>query len=236
MSNDSKITIVLADDHPVVRQGLKALLEAEEDFQVVAEAGDGVEAVRLIERHKPDVVVADLMMPGLNGLDLTNEVTKKAPDSRVVILSMFSNEAYVLAALRNGAAGYVLKGSSAADLIQAVREVSTGMRYLSRVFSQNAIEAYVQKAKDSVADVYETLSTREREVLKLVAEGHTSTAIATHLYLSPRTVETHRRTMMNKIGLKTQADLIRFAIKRGLIPLESEIPDIQKLHPKKKIN
>jgi DNA-binding NarL/FixJ family response regulator len=149
-------TIIVADDHHVVRQGLRALLEAEPDFRLVGEASDGLGTVQLVERLKPDVLVIDLMMPGLNGLEVTRQVSQRSPQTRVVILSMHANEAYVLEALRNGASGYVLKDSSAADLVQAVREVVAGRRYLSPPLSERAIEAYVQKAADASLDPYET--------------------------------------------------------------------------------
>lgn len=214
-------TIVLADDHHIVRQGLRALLEAEPDFDLVGETGDGLEAVQLAERLRPDVIVLDLMMPGLNGLEATRQIAARAPQTRVVILSMHANEAYVLEALRNGAAGYVLKDSSAAELVRAVREVVAGRRYLSPPLSERAIEAYVQKAQETPQDPYDTLTNREREVLHLAAQGHSSAEIAVRLSLSPRTVETHRAHLMRKLGLRSQTDLIRYALQRGIIPLES---------------
>jgi DNA-binding NarL/FixJ family response regulator len=214
------VTIILADDHHMMRQGLRMLLEAEEDFRVVAEAGDGLEAAQLAERFTPDVIIVDVMIPGLNGLEVTRQVGKRSPHTRVIMLSMYSNEAYVLEALRNGAAGYVLKEASATDLIRAVREVIAGRRYLSPPLSEHAIEAYVQKAQDDLLDPYETLTTREREVLQLAAEGRTNADIAAALCVSPRTVETHRAHLMHKLGLHSQADLIRYALRRGILPLE----------------
>ena len=212
--------IVLADDHKVVRQGLRALLEAEPDFRVVGETGDGLEAVQLVERLKPDVLVLDLMMPGLSGLEVTRQVTKRLPQTRVVILSMHADQAYVLEALKNGASGYVLKESSTADLVQAVREVLAGRRYLSPPLSEHAIEAYVGMAKETTLDRYKTLTTREREVLHLAAEGHTNAEIADRLSISSRTAETHRANMMRKLDLRSQTDLIRYALRRGIIPME----------------
>jgi DNA-binding NarL/FixJ family response regulator len=213
-------TIVLADDHHVVRQGLRALLEGQPDFQLVGEAGDGLEAVQLTERLKPDVLIIDLMMPSLNGLEATRQIGQRSPHTRVVILSMHANEAYVLEALRNGAAGYVLKDSSAADLVQAVREVVAGRRYLSAPLSERAIAAYIQKASDVALDPYEMLTNREREVLHLAAEGHTNAEIADQLSISPRTAETHRANLMHKLGLHTHTDLIRYALRRGILPME----------------
>ncbi len=213
-------TIVLADDHHVVRQGLRALLEAEPDFAVAGEAADGLAVADLVERLRPDVLVLDLMMPGLNGLDVMRQVRQRSPQTRVIILSMHANEAYVLEALRNGVAGYVLKESTASDLAQAVREAAAGRRYLSPPLSERAIEAYVHKADAAPFDLYETLSGRERQVLHLAAEGHNNTEIAARLCISARTVETHRANVMRKLGLHSQTDLIRYALKRGILPME----------------
>jgi DNA-binding NarL/FixJ family response regulator len=214
-------TIVLADDHHIVRQGLRALLEVEPGFNVVAEAGDGLEALQLVEQLGPNVLVLDLMMPGLNGLEVTRQLTKHSPKTGIVILSMYANEAYVLEALANGASAYVLKDSDSADLVHAVREVAAGRRYLSPPLSDRAIEVYQAKAKAATLDRYETLTTREREVLQLIAEGHTNTDIASLLGISARTVETHRSNLMHKLVLHTQADVIRYALRRGIIPMET---------------
>ena len=217
----SLTTIVLADDHPVVRQGLRAVLEAEKDFRLIGETGDGLEAVRLIERLQPDVLMLDLMMPGLGGLEVTRQVSQRSPRTRVVILSMHADEAYVLEALKNGATGYVLKESSADDLVRAIREVAAGRRYLSPPLSERAIETYVQRARDGSLDGYESLTPREREVLHLAAEGHHNPEIAARLFISSRTVEVHRANLLRKLGLRTQTDLVRYALKRGILPLES---------------
>ncbi len=213
-------TIMLADDHKIVRQGLRALLEAEADFCLVGEAGDGLEAVQLAERLRPDVLVLDLMMPGLTGMEVTLQVGKRSPQTRVIILSMHANEAYVLEALRNGAAGYVLKESSADELVQAVREVVAGRRFLSSPLSERAIDAYVTKSREATLDRYETLTGREREVLHLAAEGHTNAEIANRLSISSRTAETHRANMMRKLDLHSQTDLIRYALRRGIILMD----------------
>ena len=214
------VTILLADDHHVMRQGLRMLLEAQEDFRVVAEAGDGLEAVKLAEGLKPNVLIVDLMMPGLNGLEVARQVSRLSPQTRIIVLSMYGNEPYVLEALRNGAVGYVLKDADAAELLRAVHEVVAGRRYLSPPLSEHAIEAYLQKAQDAALDLYETLTTREREVLQLAAEGRTNADIAAALFVSPRTIETHRAHLMHKLGLHTQADLIRYALKRGILPMD----------------
>lgn len=194
-------TIVLADDHHVVWQGLRALHEAEPAFRVIGEAGDGLEAVQQVEHLRPDVLVLDLMMPGLSGLEVTCQVRKRSPKTRVVILSMHANEAYVLEALRAGAAAYVLKESTSMELVRAIHEAIAGRRYLSPPLSERAIEVYGQKTKEAMQDPYETLTTREREVLHLAAQGYTNAEIAKMLTLSSRTVETHRAHMMRKLGL-----------------------------------
>ena len=211
---------MLADDHPVVRQGLRALLEAEQDFTIVGEAADGLEVAGLVERLRPNVLVLDLMLPGLGGIEVTRQICHRFPQTRVVILSMYANEAYVLEALRNGAAGYVIKEASAAQLVQAVREVSAGRRYLSPPLSENAIEAYIQKAQATPLDLYETLTTREREVLHLAATGNSNIEIADRLGISSRTAETHRANLMRKLGLHSQTELIRYAMRRGILPPE----------------
>ncbi len=212
--------ILLADDHHIVRQGLRALLESEPHFRLVGEAGDGIEAVRLTEKLKPDVLITDVMMPGLTGLEVARQVARSVPQTRIIILSMYSNDAYVLEALKNGAQGYVLKDSQASDLVQAVREVAAGRRYLSPPLSERALELYVKKVEDVPEDPYEMLTTREREVLQMAAEGRTSAEIAERLFISPRTAEGHRANLMRKLGLQNQTDLIRFALKRGILPLD----------------
>lgn len=213
--------ILLADDHNIVRQGLRALLQSEPHFRLVGEASDGIEAVRLAERLKPDVLITDLMMPGLTGLEVTRQVTKILPQIRVIILSMYTNDAYVLEALKNGALGYVLKDSQAADLIKAVKEVIAGNRYLSPPLSERALELYLKKVESVPDNPYELLTNREREVLQLVAEGRTSAEIANRLFISPRTAEGHRANLMRKLGLQNNADLIRFALKRGILPMDN---------------
>ena len=216
----SRTTVVLADDHHIVRQGLRALLEAEGDFSVIGEEADGLKVVELVERLRPNVLLLDVMMPGLNGLEITRQIAKRAMQTRVVILSMHASETYVLEALRHGAAGYVLKDANPTELVQAVREVRAGRRYLSRGLSERAIDAYAEKAQAAPADVYDTLTTREREVLQLAAESSSTSEIAARLGISPRTVETHRENLMRKLGLQSQTDLIRYALRRGIVPLE----------------
>ncbi|OLC28513.1 MAG: DNA-binding response regulator [Armatimonadetes bacterium 13_1_40CM_64_14] len=210
-------TIVLADDHPIVRQGLRAVLDAEPDYEVVGEASDGLETLAVVERLKPSLLIVDVMMPGLNGLEVTRRVVERSPHTRVIVLSIHADEAHVLEALRYGAAGYALKDVNIADLTRGLREVAAGRRYLSPPLSEHAIDAYAKRAASSTS-THETLTPREREILQLVAEGHTSAEIGVRLGISPRTVEVHRANLLHKLSLRTQADVIRYAIRRGLLP------------------
>ena len=213
-------TIVIAEDHHVVRDGLRALLAAQKDFSLVGEAADGLAAAQLVEKLKPDVLVLDLTLPRLHGLEVARQVKKSSPKTRVLILSMHANEAYVLEALRNDAAGYLLKDSTGAELVRAVRDVVAGRRYLSGSLSELAIQAYIQrKTTDTAQDMYEALTDREREVLHLAAEGLNNPDSAEKLFISPRTAETHRANVMRKLNFKTQTDLVRFAIRRGILPM-----------------
>lgn len=211
------ITIGLAEDHHVVRQGFKLVLTAEQDFKLVGEAADGLEAVKLVETKKPAVLLLDLMIPRLHGLEVVRQLKREQSQTKVVILSMHADEPYVMEALRNGACGYVLKDCTAADLVQAVRTVAAGRRYLSPVLAERALTGYVEHPGASDLDVYETLTNRERLVFQLAAEGRTSAEIAAALFISPRTAETHRANLMRKLSLRSQTDLVRFAIRRGII-------------------
>ena len=213
-------TLVLAEDHHVVREGLRALLESQSDFSVVGEEANGLEVADLVQRLQPDILLLDIMMPGLNGMEITRLMQQRSPETKVLILSMYANEGYVLEALKNGAAGYVLKGSTAADLVQAVRLVAGGGRYLSPSITERGVEAYLQRAEGSGSDGLEILTDREREVLHFVVEGYRNAEIASRLSISPRTVEAHRARLMSKLGLHTQAELINYAIRRGILTLE----------------
>jgi two-component system response regulator NreC len=212
------ITLVLAEDHHIVRQGIRSLLEAEADFKVIGEVSDGLEAVRMVESLHPDILVLDLMMGGLNGLEVARQVSKHSPKTAIIILSMYNNEAYVLEALKAGAKGYVLKDSTTDELVKAVREAVIGRHYLSASLSERAIENYIEKSKETYIDPYDTLTTREREVLHLAAQSCTNAEIAERLYISRRTVEVHRANVMHKLGLRSQPQLIRYAMKRGILP------------------
>lgn len=214
-----RTSIVLADDHHVVRQGLRALLEATSDLEVVGEAADGGAAVDMTLRLDPDVLVLDLVMPG-NGLDALRQITQRAPRTRVVVLSMHSSEAYVVEALKAGASAYVLKDATASDLVRAVREVTAGRRYLSPPLSERAIDAYTSRALAATAEPHEPLTARETEVLRLSARGLSLQQIALELSISPRTAETHRANFMRKLGLHSQTDVVRYAIRHGILPTD----------------
>lgn len=204
----------------MVREALRVLLESEPDLEVVGQTHDGNQVVPLVESVRPDVVVLDLMLPGLGGLEVIRQLARSSSTARVVVLSMHDSEAYVIEALRSGALGYALKQAEAAELVRAIREVAVGRRYLSPPLSDRALEAYARSA-DRPSDPYDTLTAREREVLGLVAQGHTSAAIGGELFISPRTVETHRANLMNKLGLRGQADVVRFAMREGILSPDS---------------
>lgn len=214
----SPIRILLADDHTVMRAGLRALLERQPDMAVVAEAEDGRQAVELAARHAPDVVVMDIAMPGLNGIEAARQVAARNSATSVVILSMHSDESYVLRALRSGARAYLLKDSAAADLILAIRSVREGKSFFSPAVSKTLLEEYVRQLQARGAeDSYELLTGRERELLQLFAEGKSNKDVANLLNLSPYTVETHRGHIMQKLGLHGVPDLILYAVRKGLI-------------------
>jgi DNA-binding NarL/FixJ family response regulator len=211
------IRIVLADDQSVVRGAVKCLLEIEPDLEVVGEADDGLEVLPLVERLRPHVLVIDIAMPGLFGLEVTRQVRQRLPQTGVVVLSRYATEWYVTEALRNGAGGYVDQHADPRELIRAVRSVSQGKRYLSAPLSEN-VQVWLAQAGRHAGDPYETLTAREREVLQLVAEGYSSTRAARRLSISVRTAEAHRANVMRKLRLKNHTALIRFALARGVLP------------------
>ena len=215
-------TIIVVDDHAVVRQSLKKLLELEKEFRVIGESGDGLEAIHLVEQLQPEVLVLDLMMKGMNGIEVTRQVLKHSPKTAVVMLSMYGNDGYVYEALKAGARAYVLKESTSDQLVRAIREASVGHRYLSPPLSENTVEKYAKKAESSVTAPHDALTNREREVLYMAAQGLTNIDIANRLFISRRTVEVHRSSMMQKLGLNTQTDLIRYALQHGILPDDSE--------------
>jgi DNA-binding NarL/FixJ family response regulator len=214
------LSVLLAEDHPVVREGLRAMLEAEGDFQVVGQTGNSSEVGGMVEELHPDVLVLDLIMPGIGGLNALRELTRRRLSTRVVVLSMYANEAYVLEALQNGAGAYVLKQSEAAELVRGIREVAKGRRYLSPPLSQRAVEAYAKRAKGTIATREAELTAREKEVLMLVGQGFTSAQIGERLFISVRTVESHRSNLTKKLGLHSQAEMVRTALRRELTPLD----------------
>ena len=214
------LSVLLAEDHPVVREGLRAMLEAEGDFLVVGQTGNSSEVGGMVEELHPDVLVLDLIMPGIGGLNALRELARRRLPTRVVVLSMYANEAYVLEALQNGAGAYVLKQSEAAELVRGIREVAKGRRYLSPPLSQRAVEAYARRAKGTIATEEAELTAREKEVLTLVGQGFTSAQIGERLFISVRTVESHRSNLTKKLGLHSQAEMVRTALRRELTPLD----------------
>ena len=212
------VRILLADDHTIVRKGLRLLLENQPGFAVIAEAADGHEAVALAEQHKPEVVVMDVAMPILNGIEAARQITTRNPQTAVVFLSMHSDESYVLKALKAGARAYLLKDSAEYDLINAVKAVTEGKAFFSPAISKMLVEDYMRQMRErQVEDSYELLTTREREVLQLLAEGKNNKEAATILNLSLYTVETHRSNILQKLNLHSGADLILYAVRKGVI-------------------
>jgi two-component system response regulator NreC len=212
------VSIVLADDHVVLREGLRLLLESDPQFVVVGEAADGLEAIELVKRRKPKLLIVDLMMPGLDGLETTRRVLRLKLKTRVIILTMYGDEAYLLDALRSGAAGFVVKESCGADLFQAIRDVVAGRRYLSPLLSEDSTRRYLIRFKTALLKLSDTLTTRERKVLHLVLEGATSCDIGARLKISLRTVESALANFAKKLGPDTGQDLIRHGVKRGATP------------------
>jgi DNA-binding NarL/FixJ family response regulator len=212
------IRILLADDHTIVRKGLRMLLESNEGFQVIAEAADGRQAVALAEQHHPDVIVMDLAMPVLNGIEAARQICSKDAPPAIVFLSMHSDESYVLKALKSGAKGYLLKDSAEHDLINAVKSLSDGKAFFSPAISKMLVEDYVRQMREQkLEDSYDLLTSREREVLQLLAEGRSNKEVATVLDLSLHTVETHRGHILQKLNLHSGAEMILYAIRKGVI-------------------
>ena len=212
------LRILLADDHTIMRNGLRLLLERQSDFVVVAEAENGREAVELTARENPDIVIMDIGMPVLNGIEAAKRISDVQPKTAVVILSMHSDESYILRALKSGARGYLLKDSAEADLIGAVRAVAAGKAFFSPAVSRVLADDYIRQIQQKgVEDSYELLTTRERELLQLVAEGRSTKEIASQLNLSPHTVDTHRGNIMHKLNVHSVPELILYAVRRGII-------------------
>jgi len=216
----SAIRIVLADDHALVRAGLRSLLEAVSDFEVAGEAGDGHEALALVERLNPHVLVLDIGLPGLNGLEVVARVTRQHPETRVVMLSMHAGEEYVRQALAGGASGYLLKDSSVPELELAIRAVVRGKTYLSPDVSQHVVGGFLERPADAKAEAASPLTPRQRETLQLIAEGHSTKEIAHRLGVSVKTIESHRSQIMERLGIRDVAGLVRYAVRTGLVSPE----------------
>jgi two-component system, NarL family, response regulator NreC len=212
------IRILLADDHTVVRKGLRLLLESQPGFEVVADASNGRETVALAEQHLPDVVVMDVAMPILNGIEAARQISAKQPQTAIVFLSMHADEGYVLKALKAGARAYLLKDSAENDLIAAIQAVNEGKAFFSPAISKMLVEDYMRQMRErDVEDSYELLTTREREILQLLAEGKSNKDAANLLKLSLYTVETHRANILQKLNLHSGAELILYAVRKGVI-------------------
>ena len=223
MSRNDKqktLTVLLADDHPIVRQGLKTLLENAREFKLVGEAGDGLELMRLAERLQPDVLILDLMMPGINGLEAIAAVKKRSGDTQILVFSMYSTASFVVAALHKGATGYVPKGCESQIILRGLRKTAAGQRFLGPPVSEKEIEKLLQESPEYQVIGKEDLTPRERQVLHLAAEGHTNREIGTQLHISSRTVEMYRANVMRKLGLHSSGDLVRYAVRLGIIPLK----------------
>ena len=212
------ITVLIVDDHPVVSEGLRSLIEAQDDLRVVACVSDGREAVNKARELKPDVVLMDIAMPNLNGIEATHLIRARLETTQVVILSMHSNQEYVLRALQAGARGYVLKKSASKEVVEAIRTAHKGGRYLSQKLVEGAIDDLLRGG--SITDPLDVLSSRERQVLQLLVEGKSNAVIARSLFLSPKTVETYRARVMQKLNIDDIPSLVKFAIQHGITPLE----------------
>jgi DNA-binding NarL/FixJ family response regulator len=211
------LRLLIADDHTLVRQGLRRILENQPGWEVVAETGDGREAVRLAAELKPDVVLLDIAMPHLNGVEAMQQIERRLPGVRVLILSMYADEAYVTRAIRAGASGYLLKDSADTDLIKGISAVAQGKSFFSPAAARVIVDNYARPAAAGVADRFDSLSEREREVFQLVAEGYSNKEVAELLHISPATVETHRAHVMEKLDLHSTAELVLCAVRRGIV-------------------
>jgi DNA-binding NarL/FixJ family response regulator len=215
-----KTTVILADDHKMLRNGLRFLFEQQEEFEVVGEAGDGRSAVRMVLDLEPDVLVMDIAMPDLNGIEATRQIKAAAPQVKVIALSMHADRRFVEGMLGAGASGYVLKSSASEELVSAIREVTSGRVYTSPKITHVVMESYVRKLTQPEPGEPSPITPREREVLQLLAEGKSTKEIASHLYLSVNTVDTHRRHIMEKLDLHSVAELTKYAIREGLTSLD----------------
>lgn len=217
----SRVRVLLADDHTLVRAGIRALLQSIEGVEVVAESGDGREALELIARHRPDVALLDIAMPGMNGLEIAKRITRESPRTRVVILSMHADPSYVQQALRAGAAGYLLKGAAVSELPLALRSVMLGETYLTPKVSKHVVDGFLREGEGEPGPLH-GLTKRQCEILQLIAEGHPTKEIATILDVSIKTVETHRARLMDRLDIHDVPGLVRFAIRAGLVSSDEE--------------
>jgi DNA-binding NarL/FixJ family response regulator len=212
------VRVLIADDHGIVRTGIRHLLEQQTDMEVAGEAEDGREAVRLAEQLSPDVVVMDLAMPNLNGIEATAQIVKSSPNIRVIVLSMYDDEEYLVRALTAGVKGYLLKDTAQLDLVRAIRAVVTGRSFFSPTIAQKLVEEYTRQLQSKgLADSYDLLTEREREILQLLAEGKSNREAAAQLNVSPYTVETHRTHLMQKLNLHNTAELVLYAVRKKII-------------------
>ena len=210
--------VVIAEDHTILREGLRALLSAESDLEVVGEAEDGRQAIRRVEELGPDLILTDLSMPRMNGVEAIREIKKRAPETKVLALTVHKAEEFILEVLQAGADGYILKDASSEELMMAIKSVLGGKRYLSPSVSQMVIEGYLEGRKSiASSSPWDTLTKRERQILKLIAEGHKNKEIADYLYISVKTVEKHRANLMKKLDLHSAAALTAYAMERGLV-------------------
>ncbi len=217
-----KIKVLIADDHAIVREGIRMILALHDDIEVVGEAADGSEAIDKIGKLSPEVVLMDIAMPGLGGLEATLEVTKTRPESKVLVLTQYDDAEYIYRFLKAGAAGYVLKKAVGTELVSAIRAVSQGKSFLDPAIVDKVVKGYLEHPDVAESEIlYDSLSDREKQVLRLIAEGHTSRQIADVLSLSIKTVMTHRLNLMEKLAIHNRAELIKYAIRKGLIQLDS---------------
>ena len=216
-----KVRIVIAEDHTILREGLRSLLSSNPNFEIVGEAKDGREAIRCVEKLKPDLILTDLSMPRMNGMEAIKEIKRESPATKVLVLTVHKAEEYILATFRAGADGYILKDSTHSELVMAVRKVLGGQHYISPEISEKVIEGYLEGKKTLKSRTsWETLTQREREILKLIAEGYKNKEIADDLCISVKTVEKHRANLMEKLDLHNIQALTTFAIERGLVSRE----------------